>query len=210
LWSGHCGLRPAPGWATASVEARRDDPTDEEPTVWVKGIDEPGTVPDGDAPDGPGEGEGGDPPNITVVGEQNPEGDDLVSPAGGTSKKKRGPRGGFNVGNLGEEEDRSKYIPESMTIIINKDHPTVAAALGDGNVEDLEFRRLSYEIAFGEYSIALGYEMARYDPEIPADDLLYEVRTTLNRIARSSALLYRKGLKCRTIVTFLATPLAII
>jgi len=47
-----------------------------------------------------------------VVGEQNPEGDDLVSPAGGTSKKKRRLRGGFNVefGNLGEEEDRSKYI----------------------------------------------------------------------------------------------------
>lgn len=171
-----------------------DEPADEEPTVWVGGIDEPGIVPDGDAPDGPGEGEGGDPPNITVVGEQNPEGDDLVSPAGGTSKKKRRPRGGFNVefGNLGYEEDRSKYIPESMTIIINKDHPTVAAALGDGNVEDLGFRRLSYEIAFGEYSIALGYEMARYDPEIPADDLLYEVRTTLNRIARSSAALYRK------------------
>jgi hypothetical protein len=97
-----------------------------------------------------------------------------------------------------------------MTIIINKDHPTVPAALGDGNVEDFGFRRLSYEIAFGEYSLALGYEIARYDPEIPADDLLYEVRTTLNRIARSSALLYRKGLKCRTIVTFLATPLAII
>ena len=161
-----------------------DEPADEESTVWVKGIDEPGIVPEIDTPEGPGKGEGGDPPNITVIGEHNPEGQDLVSPAGGTSRRKRRPRGGFNVefGNLGDEEDRSKYIPESMTIIINKDHPTVAAALGDGNVEDLGFRRLSYEIAFGEYSIALGYEMARYDPEIPADDLLYEVRSTLNRI----------------------------
>ena len=172
-----------------------DDPADDEPDVWVKGIDEPGTVPNVDGPDGPGGGgEGGEPPNVTVIGEKDPDGNDLVSPAGGTSKKKRRPRGGFNVefGNLGDEEDRSKYVPETMTIIINKDHPTVAAALGDGNVEDLGFRRLSYEIAFGEYSIALGYEMARYDPEIPADDLLYEVRTTLNRIARSSAALYKK------------------
>jgi hypothetical protein len=131
---------------------------------------------------------------LPIVGKFDPEGKDLVSPAGGSSKKKRRPTGGFKVEfrNLGEEEDRSRYIPESMTILINKDHPTVSAALGDGNVEDLGFRRLSYEIAFGEYSIALGYEMARYDPDIPADDLLYEVRSTLNRIARSSASLYKK------------------
>ena len=36
-----------------------------------------------------------------------------------------------------------------------------------------------YEIALTEYSIALGYEMAERDPDIPADDLLFEVRSTL-------------------------------
>ena len=44
---------------------------------------------------------------------------------------------------------------------------------------DPAFRRLSYEIAFSEYAMALGYEMAKLDPEIPADDLLYEVRSSM-------------------------------
>jgi hypothetical protein len=43
---------------------------------------------------------------------------------------------------------------------------------------------------FTEYSIALGYEMAEQDPDIPADDLLFEVRTTLNRISASAPSLY--------------------
>ena len=53
------------------------------------------------------------------------------------------------------------------------------------------FRRLSYEIAFSEYSMALGYEMAQHDPDIPAYDLLYEIRATLNRVSTSAASLYR-------------------
>ena len=32
--------------------------------------------------------------------------------------------------------------------------------------------------------------MAEQDPEMPADDLLYEVRATLNRISRLAAALY--------------------
>jgi hypothetical protein len=67
----------------------------------------------------------------------------------------------------------------------------VSAALGDGGVEETTFRRLSYEIAFSEYAMALGYEMAKQDPEIPADDLLYEVRSSLNRISVAAASLYR-------------------
>jgi hypothetical protein len=78
-----------------------------------------------------------------------------------------------------------------MMILINLDHPVVSAALGLGGVEDPAFKRLSYEIAFSEYAIALSYEMTRIDPEIPADDLLYDIRTTLNRVARSAATLYR-------------------
>jgi hypothetical protein len=71
------------------------------------------------------------------------------------------------------------------------DHAVVAAALGDGKVEDPTFRRLSYEIAFSEYAMALGYEMLKQDQNMSADDLLYEVRSTLNRVAASAATLYR-------------------
>jgi hypothetical protein len=47
----------------------------------------------------------------------------------------------------------------ALTILINLDHPLVRAALGDGNIEDTTFRRLSYEIAFSEYAMGLGYEL---------------------------------------------------
>jgi hypothetical protein len=75
--------------------------------------------------------------------------------------------------------------------LINLDHPVVNAALGSSGVEDPSFRRLSYEIAFGEYAMALGHEMYQQDPNIPADDLLFEVRSSLNRVAASAASLYR-------------------
>jgi hypothetical protein len=65
------------------------------------------------------------------------------------------------------------------------------AALGDGHVEDTTFRRLSYEIAFSEYAMGLGYELSKQDPNMPPDDLLYEVRSTLNRISTAAVALYR-------------------
>lgn len=168
-------------------------PGDAESDVWVSGLDEPGTL---EPPTEPCESEG-EPaehprPDITEMGRPDAEGRDLVSPAGGDGTRRRR-RGGFQVDyrHLGEEEDRSVYDQPTMTILINLDHPVVSAALGDGSVEDLGFRRLSYEIAFAEYSVAVGYEMSREDPGIPADDLLYEVRRTLNRVARTSSHLYR-------------------
>jgi hypothetical protein len=92
--------------------------------------------------------------------------------------------------NLGQEDDRSRYDPNTLRILINLDHPAVREALGDGTTTDVSFLRLSYEIAFSEYAIALGYETMRDDPDIPPDDLLYEIRTSLNRVSRSAAALY--------------------
>jgi hypothetical protein len=108
------------------------------------------------------------------------------------SRKARKSRGGFSVDyrHLGAESDRSKYDRTNLSILINLDHSVIRNALRIGGVEDLNFRRLSYEIAFTEYSIALGYEMMEQDPDIPADDLLFEVRTTLNRVSASAASLY--------------------
>lgn len=77
-----------------------------------------------------------------------------------------------------------------MTIIINLDHPVVAAALLAEGIESASFRRLSYEIAFSNYSIALPYEMVNRDPAMPADDVLYYIRATLKRITRAAAPLY--------------------
>lgn len=115
------------------------------------------------------------------MGERDNDGKSAVDPAGGDGNTKKKPRGGFWVDfrNVGADERRSSYDPTTLALVINLDHPVVSAALSGGSVEDLGFKRLSYEIAFTEYSVALAYEMANEDPEIPADDLLYELRDTL-------------------------------
>jgi len=166
---------------------------DSEEGVWVEGTEQSGDI---DKPTGKGElGQDEKPkqqsPSIDQIGTPNEQGQSSIDPAGGVGKKKR-PRGGFNVDfrNLGKESDRSKYDRTSLTILVNLDHSVVKNALQGGGVENINFRRLAYEIAFTEYSIALGYEMANQDPDIPADDLLFEVRSTLNRISTSAASLY--------------------
>ena len=130
---------------------------------------------------------------MTPAGTPDVKGSASVDPAGGSDGKRARPRGGFRVDyrNLGKDELRSTYDANNLTILINLDHAVLSAARGDGSVEDPAFRRLSYEIAFSEYSLALGYEMARKDPDMPPDDLLYEVRSSLNRISNAAAVLYR-------------------
>ena len=99
-------------------------------------------------------------------------------------------RSNVDYKNLGEDKNRSKFDTPTLTILINLDHPAVRNALHSVGIEDINFRRLSYEIAFGEYAMALGYQIAEQDPDIPAEDLLFEIRTTLNRVATSAAALY--------------------
>jgi hypothetical protein len=169
--------------------------TDENEDEWVKGTQQPGNVVKnkGGAPEPGPEPRPGPPPLVQPRGAPNSAGDNAVDPVGGADGKRRRPRGGFRVEyrNLGKGEERSLYDPPTLTILINLDHPLVSAALGDGNIEDTTFRRLSYEIAFSEYAMGLGYEISQQDPNIPADDLLYEVRSTLNRISTSAVALYR-------------------
>lgn len=132
------------------------------------------------------------PPNLPPPGAPAPDGDSAVDPAGGTGRK-RNPRGGFSVDyrNLGPSDNRSRYDDNSLTILINLDHPVLKNALIEGSIEDVSFKRLSYEIAFSEYAIAFGYEKAKQDPDMPSDDLLFEVRSTLNRVSARAASLYR-------------------
>ena len=163
-----------------------------EATSWVKGSKTPGDVDGTQRGKEGGGGKGRKAPKIAASGEPNPEGKNAVDPAGDDGGRKK-PQGGFWVDfrHLGADERRSNYDPTTLAIVINLDHPVVAAALAGGSVEDLGFKRLSYEIAFTEYSLALAYEMANEDPEIPADDLLFELRDSLNRVSRSAAALYR-------------------
>jgi len=130
-------------------------------------------------------------PDIPVAAEPDQDGSTSIDRSGGAGRK-RNPRGGFTVDyrNLGSEADRSKYDSVSLSILINLDHPVVSAALGVAGIEDPTFRRLSFEIAFSEDAIAFGYEKAKIDPDMPPEDVLFEVRSTLNRISAKASALY--------------------
>jgi hypothetical protein len=164
---------------------------DSNPDIWTKGIQERGVIEP--PPKGLSErhGAAGRKPNLDVEGHPDAAGKQSVDPVGGDGARRRA-RGGFEVrfDHLGGEEQRSKYDRTSLAILINLDHVAVANALRSTGCDDPIFRRLSYEIAFSEYSMALGYELTRQDPDMPADDLLYEVRATLNRVSKAAASLY--------------------
>jgi hypothetical protein len=179
----------AKGSASAAFGSRGEGGSDSD--SWVRGSQHPGKIPDTEEPGQGGGGSGRKAPKVNAGGEKDDSGKKAVDPAGGDGGKKK-PRGGFWVDyrNLGADERRSSYDPPTLAIVINLDHPVVAAALAGGSVDDLAFKRLSYEIAFTEYSVALAYEMANDDPDMPASDLLYELRGTLNRVSRASAALY--------------------
>jgi hypothetical protein len=164
---------------------------DENPDSWVGGTLRTGRLDRNEKESSPGNGRGRPAPDVPAAGHSDPEGKDPIDPAGAGDGVD--PGGGFQVvyRNLGRSEDRSRYEERSLSILINLDPPVLSAALVDNSVEDPGVRRLSYEIAFSEYAMALGYELLKQDPNMPADDLLYEVRSSLNRVAVSAASLYR-------------------
>jgi hypothetical protein len=124
-----------------------------------------------------------------------------VIPASDESEKRGRPRGsdtqpkshgGFRVkfDYIGSESPRAQYFRDDRTIYINLDHPQFAAAMGVRSVEDPVFRRLAYEVAFSEYSIALAHELDRKGNYIEPSQAIFAIRETLNRIARRGASLY--------------------
>jgi len=172
---------------------------DAEPDDWTRGVATPGNLtkpPQTERKEPNPVPEPSPPkpaPEVQTRGQPHPLGNNAVDPVGGGEGKRRRPQGGFRVEyrQLGPDVERSVYETATLSILINLDHPLVKAALGDGSVEETTFRRLSYEIAFSEYAMGLGYEISQEDPDMPPDDLLYEVRSTLNRISTAAVALYR-------------------
>ena len=64
---------------------------------------------------------------------------------------------------MGADEQRARYVREERVILINTDHPQLLAAKGTKSIYDPLFQKLSYEIAFAEYAIALSSELASLD-----------------------------------------------
>jgi hypothetical protein len=131
------------------------------------------------------------PPPKPPVLEAPPDAEKKGEPAGGVNGKRRS-KGGFQVKFklMGAESQRADYFAPERTIYINLDHPQIKAARGFSSIEDPTFKRLSYEVAFSEYSIALAQEMVAHGEFYDLTDPIVEIRDTLNRIARKGALLY--------------------
>jgi hypothetical protein len=101
-------------------------------------------------------------------------------------------RGGFHIefDNQGAESARATYVSEKRTIYVNLEHPQIAAAKQGRGVEDQVFRRLAYEVAFSEYSVALASELENRGEYLDPSDPIVDIRETLNRVARQAADLY--------------------
>ena len=99
------------------------------------------------------------------------------------NKKSKG--GGFSVEfrDMGEHEPRAKYEAAERSILVNLEHPQLAAALKVGGINDVAFRRLAYEVAFAEYSIALSFEMANDGHFMDPQGAITAVREGINRMA---------------------------
>lgn len=137
----------------------------------------------------PGDGSGapgGD--NASPAATPDSKGDHAVAPAGAGHQRMRG---GLTVdyAHYGAEEDRSFWDQSTRTIVINLDHPVVKAAKALPD-DEATFRRLSFEIAFTTYAIALADLQFERDPALSSSDATYEIRRALERVWASAGSLF--------------------
>jgi hypothetical protein len=145
----------------------------------------------GEVGHGEGQGGGGDVPTAGPLLEPQADGEKIGTPAGGGNGAKRS-RGGFSVEfeHLGESDYRAKYVPEHRAIYINLDHAQVSTALAQRDPSDPVFRRLAYEVALTEYALALARELDARQWFSDTGDALFEIRDTIDRVAKLAAALY--------------------
>jgi len=96
--------------------------------------------------------------------------------------------GGFTIDwdNAGVEAGRSNYIESELTILINLDHPEIAAAYSAGDTSPL-FRMLVFEAAALEYCYATAYQQLDDDPSMDGSDTVQYVRRTIDLLTRDVA-----------------------
>jgi len=129
------------------------------------------------------------PPNLPTPVARDDEGNTTGTPAGGEGRS-RSARGGLKIEyrEMGEAEPRGKYNIDGRVITINLEHPEVAAAYKLGGPDDPLFVRLTAEIATAEYAVAIATELV--ETYTMADEAIYDIHETVDRIARKFATLY--------------------
>jgi hypothetical protein len=120
------------------------------------------------------------------------EADDLGhdAPSGEGKRKKAG---GFDVQyrNGGYDTPRAFYERDSKTIFINLDHPQIVAARGLKEIEDSNFRRLSFEVAFTEYAVGFAQEMATAGYYQDVFEPLQDMRDRIDSVSRKAADMFK-------------------
>ena len=164
-------------------------------TVLVPGTDLPASILEPTGGPGPMGGNGGCDRSSSSGGkkfETSPDSSDATVDQTKGRPRRNPNAGGFKVdfANMGAEEARAKYERDNRTIFINPEHPQISTARHRGGLDDPSFRRLSFEVAFSEYAIALASEMAGAGHYLDPVDPITDIRATINRLAVAGAKLY--------------------
>lgn len=120
--------------------------------------------------------------------ERDPFGDGRGEPVAQDHEPHRRRRsGGFKIAfeNAGDSAPRSRYLESELLILVNLDHPELAAAYKDGDTA--LFRMLAFEAAAQEYSYATAYVRIEEDTSIDASDIVEYVRATMESLTRDVA-----------------------
>lgn len=106
----------------------------------------------------------------------------------GEEPSRRRRTGGFSIEwyNAGADAPRSNYIESELTILINLDHPEIAAAYVAGDSSPL-FRMLVFEAAAQEYCYATAYQQLEEDSSMDGSDTVQYMRTTMDVLTRDTA-----------------------
>jgi hypothetical protein len=120
--------------------------------------------------------------------ERDPFGDGRGEHIGHNEEPHRRRRsGGFKIDfeTAGLSAPRSRYLESELLILVNLDHPELAAAYKDGDTP--LFRMLAFEAAAQEYSYATAYVRIEEDGSIDASDIVEYVRATMESLTRDVA-----------------------
>ena len=136
-----------------------------------------------------GQGEGGHQPSVVPSAEGQASGRYEAS-----ERNRHRSAGGFDVRyrSNGVDAPRASYEREFRTIYINLDHPQLQAAHGGRPtpIDDGNFRRLSFEVAFTEYAIGFAQENATAGYYLDFQDPLIDMRERIDSLSRRAAHLF--------------------
>jgi hypothetical protein len=177
--------------------ATTPSPTGKGDDEFVRGGVDPAkqVADEGSTFDPKGQSTAGTEPNTSgpLVEPSNPDHADDTGHTAAAEEGRHRRAGGFDVQyrNSGYDTPRAFYERDSRTIFINLDHPQIVAARGSKEIEDPNFRRLSFEVAFTEYAVGFAQEMATAGYYQDFFEPLQDMRERIDSLSRKAADMFR-------------------